>query len=83
MLPPGAQVLATTDLEPNAAVRFSELAWGVQFHPEMDGDAVRAYVEARHATLAREGLDPESLLKRAQDGVAGTSTLGCFFKALR
>ncbi|HVW24564.1 MAG TPA: glutamine amidotransferase [Polyangiaceae bacterium] len=75
LLPPGAKVLATTEREPHAAVRFSENAWGVQFHPEMDGDVVREYVRARGAILNDEGLDADALATNARDGVAGTSTL--------
>ncbi|HEV8551695.1 MAG TPA: glutamine amidotransferase [Polyangiaceae bacterium] len=60
-LPPGARVLARTELEPHAAVRFGERAWGVQFHPEFDGEVMRGYIEARAAALAADGIDPESL----------------------
>ena len=60
-LPAGARVLARTELEPHAAVRFGELAWGVQFHPEFDGDIMRGYIEARRDTLRNEGLDPDAL----------------------
>lgn len=74
-LPMGSRVLARTELENHAVVRFSEAAWGVQFHPEMDASVVRDYVEARREILLREGLDPETLLGRAADGAAGTSTL--------
>lgn len=82
-LPPGAAVLATTDLEPNAVVRFAETAWGVQFHPEMDGEVVREYVKARREILRKEGLDPDVLEANVNDGVAGTSTLVRFFESLR
>jgi GMP synthase (glutamine-hydrolysing) len=82
-LPQGATVLATTEREPNAAVRFSQTAWGVQFHPEMDGDVVRQYVNARREILRGEGLDPEALATNAKDGAAGTSTLVRFFHRLR
>jgi GMP synthase-like glutamine amidotransferase len=34
-LPPGAELLATTDACRNQAFRFA-MAWGVQFHPEID-----------------------------------------------
>jgi GMP synthase (glutamine-hydrolysing) len=81
-LPPGATVLAITDREPNAAVRFTETAWGVQFHPEMDGDVVREYVNARREILQREGSDPDVLEAQVRDGVAGTSTLVKFFDSL-
>lgn len=60
-LPEGARVLARTRLEPHAAVRFGERAWGVQFHPEFDGDTMRGYVAARLDRLAAEGIDPSAL----------------------
>jgi GMP synthase (glutamine-hydrolysing) len=82
-LPPRATVLAITDRESNAAVRFTETAWGVQFHPEMDGDVVREYVNARREILKREGLDPDVLEAKVRDGVAGTSTLVRFLESLR
>ena len=82
-LPPGTTVLATTEREPNAAVRFAEMAWGVQFHPEMDGDVVREYVKARREILKAEGLDPDALETSAKEGAAGTSTLVRFFESLR
>ncbi len=81
-LPPGAQVLARTALEPHAAVRFGVAAWGVQFHPEMDGAVVRAYLETRRTLLAGEGIDADVLLAEADDGLAGTSTLERFLASL-
>jgi GMP synthase (glutamine-hydrolysing) len=60
-LPAGAQVLARTALEPHAVVRFAKRAWGVQFHPEFDGEVMRGYIEARRAVLGAEGIDPDGL----------------------
>lgn len=60
-LPPGARVLGRTELEPHAAVRFGERAWGVQFHPEFDGPVMRGYIEARAAQIEREGIALTSL----------------------
>ena len=51
-LPPGARLLARTELEPNAAVYFGERAWGVQFHPEMDGEILNHYLAARSVAPA-------------------------------
>src|SRR5205814_9055751 len=56
-LPAGARILAKTRLEPHAAVRFSDAAWGVQFHPEMDRSVVRKYLDVRRALRSAEGLD--------------------------
>jgi GMP synthase (glutamine-hydrolysing) len=60
-LPPGARVLGKSRLEPNAVVRFGPRAWGVQFHPEFDGEVMRGYIEARRPALTAEGVDPDAL----------------------
>jgi GMP synthase (glutamine-hydrolysing) len=70
-LPPGARVLARTKLEPNAAVRFLPRAWGVQFHPEFDGDVMRGYIDARRRVLAEEGIDADGLGASDAPGAAG------------
>jgi GMP synthase (glutamine-hydrolysing) len=41
-LPPGAELLATADACRNQAFRFA-MAWGVQFHPEIDADMIEAW----------------------------------------
>jgi GMP synthase (glutamine-hydrolysing) len=64
-LPEGARVLGRTRLDPHGAVRFGERAWGVQFHPEFDGDIVRGYIDARREAIVGEGIDVSSL--RADD----------------
>lgn len=66
-LPPGARVLARTELEPHAAVYFGERTWGVQFHPEMDGEILKHYVVDGQGALEREGLDAPSVLASARD----------------
>jgi GMP synthase (glutamine-hydrolysing) len=66
-LPPGAEVLGSTELEPYAAVRFGRCAWGVQFHPEIDGAVMREYIAARREPLVTEGFDVASLEGAAQD----------------
>ena len=57
--PEGAEVLAETDQEPNAVLRFGPRQWGVQFHPEFDREIMRGYVAARYEILKREGSDPD------------------------
>jgi len=66
-LPPGATVIASTVLESHAAVAFGELARGVQFHPEIDQQVMRGYVEVRRPLLTGEGLDADGILARAAD----------------
>ena len=54
-LPPGARVLARTAIEPHAVLRFSETAWGVQFHPEADADILRDTIDARRDSPGARG----------------------------
>ena len=44
-IPPGAALLARGDEFPNQAFRYGERAYGLQFHPEVDRDAVRSWAE--------------------------------------
>src|SRR5687768_310605 len=60
-LPPGARITARTALDAHGAVRFGERVWGVQFHPEFDGEIVRGYIDARRDPIRREGIYPDSL----------------------
>jgi GMP synthase (glutamine-hydrolysing) len=83
VLPPGAVVLARSELEPHAALRFSDNAWGVQFHPEMDGAIIREYLRARRDLLAREGLDPAGLLSNAADTPVSAGLLRRFAELIR
>jgi GMP synthase (glutamine-hydrolysing) len=79
-LPPGAERLASTELEPNAAVRFGQRAWGVQFHPEFDATVMREYIETRRDALASEGLDPAALLGSAGDTPAARALVSSFLE---
>jgi GMP synthase-like glutamine amidotransferase/2-polyprenyl-3-methyl-5-hydroxy-6-metoxy-1,4-benzoquinol methylase len=44
-LPPGATLLASSDRYPNQAFRVGPVAWGLQFHVEVDAAAVARFVE--------------------------------------
>ncbi len=79
-LPPGAALLAATELEPHAAVRFGREAWGVQFHPEIDAEVMRHYVAARAEALALEGRDVEALGREARDARAAAAMLQAFLR---
>jgi GMP synthase (glutamine-hydrolysing) len=79
-LPPGARLLAQTDLEPHAAFALGEAIKCVQFHPEFDGDATRGYVEARAALIEGEGGDPRAILERTTDAPEGAATLRSFVR---
>jgi GMP synthase (glutamine-hydrolysing) len=78
VLPKQARVLATTALEPHAALRFGERAWGVQFHPEFDEQVMSEYVSTRRELLAQEGHDPAAMLAAVRSAAAGRLVLRRF-----
>jgi GMP synthase (glutamine-hydrolysing) len=78
VLPPGAEVLARTEVEPHAAVRFGEHAWGLQFHPEFDVQVMTDYVEARAERLAEEGKNPAAVLADIRAAHVGNVALRRF-----
>jgi len=65
-LPKDATHLATTSLDDHAAFRVRR-AWGVQFHPEIDGDLMRGYLAARREIILSEGLPHDAMMERAED----------------
>jgi len=77
-LPPGAVVLARTALDENAMVRFTEQAWGVQFHPEIDGEIMAHYVAARQAAMIDEGLAAAAIAAAVADTPASQAILRRF-----
>jgi GMP synthase (glutamine-hydrolysing) len=77
-LPPGARVLASTELDPHAALRFGPSAFGVQFHPEFDSVVMRGYISARAKAIASEGVDPARLHQDAHDAGPGAAVLARF-----
>jgi GMP synthase (glutamine-hydrolysing) len=79
-LPPGVELLATTALEPHAALRFGPRAWGVQFHPEFDERVMRDYIETRAELLAQEGRDPAAMLAGVARADAGSAVLRRFIE---
>ena len=55
-IPEGAEVLVTGDRVPNQAFRFGDLAWGTQFHFEVDGPELEAWLDeySRSGDLGRD-----------------------------
>lgn len=60
-LPAQATILGSNDFECHHAVRYSENAWGVQFHPEFNAATMLAYITERKQDLSNEGLNVEQL----------------------
>jgi GMP synthase (glutamine-hydrolysing) len=79
-LPPGAVALARSEREDYHAIRFAERCYGVQFHPEMDADVMRGYVETRREVLAAEGFGVDAMLAGIHDVDAGRRTLKNFVR---
>jgi GMP synthase (glutamine-hydrolysing) len=77
-LPPGARVLARTEREPHAAVRFGRLAWGVQFHPEFDTQVMQEYLTTRREVLENEGFDAQRMLDAVREAESGRAVLPRF-----
>jgi GMP synthase (glutamine-hydrolysing) len=82
-LPPGAEVLASTERDPNSVIRFARSVYGVQFHPEFDGEIMRCYLRERRGVIEREGLDPDALEAGASDTPDGVAVLRRFLDRVR
>ena len=82
-LPPGATLLGHTSLDPHQTFRVGERAWGVQFHPEIDADVSRWYVEGRAEIIRGEGLDPDALAAAVRETPSGTRLLRRFAQLVR
>ncbi len=81
VLPPDARIIARTELDDCAAIWFGPFARGVQFHPEIDGPLMRAYVDARWPVLVGEGLDAEAIRDGVRDTPDGQEMLRNFVRA--
>jgi GMP synthase-like glutamine amidotransferase len=69
-LPPGATHLATSKTYPNQAFRAGPRAWGLQFHLEVDGPAVEAFLAAFGDEAAGCGVAPEDIAAQTGSAVA-------------
>ncbi len=78
VLPQAAVRLAENAHDPNQAVRFAPMAWGVQFHPEFSARVSAGYLKVREAEIAAEGIDVAGLRKGVRDSPAGRQLLGRF-----
>ncbi len=63
-LPPGARLLADTEVGPQAYVAGRSL--GLQFHPEVTPEIMESWVRAYRHELDGDGVDPDALLEETQ-----------------
>lgn len=79
-LPPGAVALACSPQEDHHAVRFGEVCWGVQFHPEIDRDVMTGYLEARREVLTTEGRDVAAMIAATRETPTSREILRRFLR---
>jgi GMP synthase (glutamine-hydrolysing) len=79
-LPPGTVVLARSSLEHHQALRFAPACYGVQFHPEIDGQVMQHYLEARRQVLEAEGIDANALMASVGDAPDGRRVIENFIR---
>ena len=60
-LPPGARLIADTEVGPQAYVIGRSL--GLQFHPEVTPEIMESWVKAYRHELDGDGVDPDALLE--------------------
>jgi GMP synthase (glutamine-hydrolysing) len=77
-LPAGARLLASSDKDQHQAFVVGECAWGVQFHPEFDAQATRAYIHHSRSVLLAEQQDPDRLIEQSTDTPHGSQILRRF-----
>lgn len=62
-LPPGAELLAGSQLFPNQAFRIGNNAYGFQFHFEVGAEAVSQWLDLWPEVLRAEGVDAQTVLE--------------------
>jgi GMP synthase (glutamine-hydrolysing) len=66
-LPRETAILARSTADPHQVLRFGDASWGVQFHPEFDGEVMRHFLDARSEAIVAEGFDLAELQRQASD----------------
>jgi len=82
-LPIGVKILASNEFDPHHAVKFSELCWGLQFHPEFEEVAMQSYIEERQEDLTDEGFDVETLMAEIKPTPIARKILTDFYKLIK
>jgi GMP synthase (glutamine-hydrolysing) len=82
LLPPGAQVLASSDLDEHQAFVFGTYTWGVQFHPEFDTNAMKKYITTYTQELSEQGTNPKLLLEGCRETPESSSLLQRFYEII-
>jgi len=78
-LPEGATLLATDDDVPHQAFRVGDLAWGIQFHFEVDGAELEAWLDEADSLMDLEatwGKSSEDIRLEAKEHMAAHEERG-------
>ena len=78
-LPEGATLLATADDVPHQAFRVGDLAWGIQFHFEVDGAELEAWLDEADSLMDLEatwGKSSEDIRLEAKEHMAAHEERG-------
>ena len=78
-LPPGAELLVTSDRVPHQAFRMGDAAWGIQFHFEVDGPELELWLAefGKVGELEEQwGKTPDRVRAEARSYLAGHERQG-------
>lgn len=79
--PRGAEIIASSELDPHQLLRYAPYAISTQFHPEFGAAVMRAYIDARADALREEGFDIDALRRDACETEAARGLLQRFAQA--
>lgn len=77
-LPPDAEIMASSELDPHQLLRYGPNAVSTQFHPEFNVESMRAYIDARADALREESFDPAVLRAGVRETEASRALLERF-----
>jgi GMP synthase (glutamine-hydrolysing) len=75
-LPPGAVLLASSDLTENQLFRLGDTFYGFQFHLEIDEPVLTEMVETDDGWLPQNGVDPQQFLREARLAIPKVAPIG-------
>lgn len=79
-LPKGAKVLAYNDHEPHHGFVINNHIWGVQFHPEFNGEIMFKYVKEKEDSILRLERSVEDVYNGIAEHVYGKILLNRFIE---
>jgi GMP synthase (glutamine-hydrolysing) len=78
--PEGAEVLGCSAKDRHQALRYAEMAWGVQFHPEIDKPIMLALIDVIAEGLTKNGISVDDLVTQVSPTPVGSVLLKRFYK---